>query len=138
MKHVIFALLLLCASPVAAQSVHYPGSLMSSTGTLTQTRNLFVSLAQFEQGVATGGFEGLFQFRFASDMSLNRDMTGALGVRYTRARGNRMIRGTLFYVKEIDPEGSRVNAIPKGVVGSIDFWAGWGRAPRYPANRRKE
>jgi hypothetical protein len=139
MRIVVLVLSLLLLPAVAhAQKVHYPGSVITSAGTLTQTPYYFVVLTQFEQGIARGGFEALTQVKFASNLDLNRDVTLGVGARYTRARGTKMIRGTAYYVREVDRAHSTVNVIPRGVVASIDMWMGWGRSPQRPANRTKD
>ena len=133
---VLVAVLALTPSVALAQKpTHYPGSLLTGAGTMTPKSGYFVSLTQVEQGIAWKRFEIIGQLKAASDLSLNRDLTAAGGLRYTYARGTKMIRGSLMYVSEIDRAHSPYDVGPRRLTGSVEAWIGWNRSPMRPVNR---
>lgn len=136
MRALLLVLVLLAPSTVWAQKpTHYPGSVLTGAGTMTPRSGYFVSLTQVEQGIAWRRFEVIGQLKAASDLDLNRDLTAAGGVRYTYAKGTKMIRGSLLYVSEIDRAHSPYDVGPRRLTGSIEAWIGWNRSPARPVNQ---
>lgn len=126
---------LMAVSAAAQAPTHYPGSVLTGTGTLTPRSGYVVSLTQVEQGVAWKRFEVVSQFKFTTDLDLRRDITAAGGLRYTYARGTKMIRGSLLYVSEIDRAHSAYDVGPRRLTGSVEAWIGWNRSPVRPINQ---
>ena len=136
MKILVLVLVLLPTLAFAQRPTHFPGSVLTGAGTMTPRSGYFVSLTQIEQGIAWKRFEVLGQLKAASDLDLKRDVTAAGGMRFTYARGTKMIRGSLMYVGEIDRAHSPYDVGPRRLTGSVEAWIGWSRSPMRPANRQ--
>ena len=127
----LFIVALGFAKPAAAQ-VYYPGSVWTSTGTLSPVeKGNIISMTHAEQGIAVKGAEVFFQTTVTTDKEgydWNRRFTNGGGLRFTqKVTGNGMIRFSAAYVRERRYTFERTM---QGMVVSADAWFGWKQSPR--------
>ena len=145
MKTVYWTLALwLVAAPVGAQSIvintdpsvakygpqdwYYPGTLWSSTGTLSPVeKGNIISMTHAEQGISYKGAEVYGLVTVMSDTKRydwnNRTIEG-VGVRLTHSTRHGMIRGGAAYLYEQRQiSGARYS----GLSVTVESWYGWGK-----------
>lgn len=117
----------------ASAQVYYPGTVWSTTGTLSPVeKGNVISQSYVEQGIAYKGaslFAASTLIADSKGYDWNRRVTMGGGVRLTQNILTGVVRVNLVYLREqryVSP------AVHVGLALSVDAWFGWGQRPAGP------